>query len=75
MIDAEQIRKAILDMAKIKGPYTPFALSEVAKELDLENWEEVMEPVNLVAEVLILQGYLLKEGEYVILSASAGKLN
>ena len=74
MIAADHIRRAILIMAKKKGPGNPFPLSEVARELDFANWEEVMEPVELVAEVLVMQGYLEKKGEDVALVMGKEKL-
>ncbi len=67
MIAADEIKTAILEMGKKKGLNTPFPLSDVAKELDPENWEELMEPVNLVSEVLIMQGYISKDGDLIAL--------
>ena len=60
-------------MGKRKGLNTPFPLSDVARELDAENWEELMEPVNLVAEVLIMQGYISREGEFIALRVGKEK--
>ncbi len=74
MIAADQIRKAILATAKKKGAGNPFPLSQVARELDFANWEEVMEPVELVAEVLVMQGYLEKKGDQVVLVIGKEKL-
>jgi hypothetical protein len=67
MIAADQIRATIFMVGRRHGQYNPFPLSDVAKELDLLNWEELMESVNLVAEVLILQGHLEKKGDQVML--------
>ncbi|WP_225699320.1 hypothetical protein [Fulvivirga sedimenti] len=60
-------------MGKRKGLNSPFPLSDVAKELDPVNWEELMEPVNLVAEVLIMQGYIKKEGDFIALMVGKEK--
>jgi len=74
MIAADQIRSAILALAKKKGPGNPFSLSQVARELDLANWEELMESVELVGEVLVLQGYLERKEEQVVLVMGKEKL-
>ncbi|MEJ2003560.1 MAG: DUF3253 domain-containing protein [Cyclobacteriaceae bacterium] len=74
MIAADQIRMAILSVARKKGAGNPFPLSQVARELDLANWEELMEPVELVAEVLVLQGYLERKGDNVVLVMGKEKL-
>jgi hypothetical protein len=64
MVDADQIKRAI---EKIGSKHTgkPFELSEVAKELDLANWEEIMERIRLVAEVLESQGLIRLEDDKI----------
>jgi hypothetical protein len=73
MIAADQIKSAILEMGKRRGLNMPFLLSDVARELDPVNWDELMEPVNLVAEVLIMQGYISRDGEFVSLMVGKEK--
>ena len=75
MIDAEKIKNAILELGRKKGQGVPFALEDVARELDFANWEELMEPVTLVAEVLVMQGILEKKGELFSLVVGKEKLH
>ncbi len=61
MIAADKIKAFILNMARSRGDNF-FTAEEVARQLDPEQWEQLMEPVNLVAEVLVMQGVLEKRG-------------
>lgn len=62
MIAADKIKEFIMDMAKSRADKF-FTTEEVARKLDPEQWEQLMEPVNLVAEVLVMQGILEKRGQ------------
>ncbi len=61
MIAADKIKVFMLEMAKERADNF-FTTEEVARRLDPEQWELLMEPVNLVAEVLVMQGILEKRG-------------
>lgn len=69
MIAADKIKAFILDMARSRGDqfFTP---EEVARKLDPEQWEQLMESVNLVAEVMVMQGLLEKRGINLKLASS-----
>lgn len=62
MVDADTIKRTIEELGRIGEP---FRLSEVAQILDLANWEEIMEPIQLVAEVMVQQGVLHMENDEV----------
>lgn len=67
MIDADRIKRAILDLAKENKSGNTVTLSEVARYLDLTNWSELMESVTLVADVLERQGMISVEGDRITL--------
>lgn len=69
MIAADKIKTFILDLAKERGDKL-FTTEEVARRLDPEQWEQLMEPVNLVAEVLVMQSILEKRGSNLKLASS-----
>ncbi len=69
MIAADKIKTFILDLAKERGDKL-FTTEEVARRLDPEQWEQLMEPVNLVAEVLVMQSILEKRGSNFKLASS-----
>lgn len=56
MVLAEDIRKIILKLAEERGPDRPFAVSEVAQEVDQNNWRMLIDQVKFVADVLIREG-------------------
>lgn len=58
MVFANDIKKAILRIANEKGAGNLFYPSEVAKEVDPENWVKQLAQVELVAESLIQEGVL-----------------
>lgn len=62
MILAEDIRKAILELADQRGPEVFYA-AEVAKNIDPGNWKNIMDQVRLVASVLI------KERKIILLNS------
>lgn len=65
MIFANDIKESILKIAKNRGVGKFFYPSEVAREIDPENWVKQIASVELVAETLIREGVLLaaKSGE------------
>lgn len=70
MVDAKTIKQTILTLGnQRKG--APVTLAEVAKTLDLANWEEIIESVRLVAEVMELQGIITVKADVI---DYAGKL-
>ena len=69
MIAADKIKTFILDMAKERGDKF-FTTEEVARRLDPEQWEQLMEPVNLVAEVMVMQSILEKRGSNLKLASN-----
>lgn len=58
MVFANDIKKTILRIANEKGSGKLFYPSEVARELDPENWVKQLAQVELVAESLIQEGVL-----------------
>jgi hypothetical protein len=67
MVFANDIRKAILKIATQRGPGNLFYPSEVAREIDPENWVKQLAQVELVAESLIQEG--------IIATATTGEAN
>jgi hypothetical protein len=59
MVFANDIKKTILRIAHEKGAGNLFYPSEVAREIDPENWVKQLAQVELVAESLIQEGVLL----------------
>lgn len=56
MVFAEEIRKEILQIAAKRGPSRPFNAAEVARSVDPENWQGLVEQVRLVAATLVKEG-------------------
>jgi Protein of unknown function (DUF3253) len=67
MIFAEEIRKTILRLAKEMGKERSFAAADVARELDQNNWPELLDQVKLVAESLTKEGKI----EIIAMKSSA----
>jgi hypothetical protein len=64
MVDADEIKRTIIELGKMSHG-KPFDLSDVAKQLDLANWEEIMERIRLVAEVMAGQGLIQLKNDQV----------
>lgn len=64
MVDADQIKQSIEKLGS-RNTGKSFTLSDVAKDLDFANWEEIMERIRLVAEVMESQGLVSLEGEKI----------
>ena len=58
LVFANDIRKAILTLADKRGPGISFYPVEVAKRLDPENWQALIDQVHLVADSLIQEGQI-----------------
>lgn len=56
MVVAEDIRRTILKLADERGPMKTFAPAEVARRMDHENWQIIIDQVRLVALVLVREG-------------------
>jgi hypothetical protein len=56
MVFAEDIRKTILRIADERGPEHSFGPSDVAQQVDHENWQSLMDQVWFVASVLEKEG-------------------
>ncbi|HEY3402815.1 MAG TPA: DUF3253 domain-containing protein [Ohtaekwangia sp.] len=56
MVQAEDIRKTILKLADERGPERTFAVSDVARAVDENNWVMLMDQVRFVADVLVREG-------------------
>jgi hypothetical protein len=66
MVFAEDIRKTILMIADEVGPDNSFGPSDVARRVDRENWQSLMDQVWFVATVLEKEGKIstvLKGGQ------------
>ena len=75
MVFSGDIRNGILKMANQRGPGNVFYPAEVARLIDQENRKEQIEQVQLVAETLIQEGYIISsetgnEGETAYTKAS-----
>lgn len=55
MVFADEIRKTILQLAEQRKSET-FSAAEVARLVDPENWQNLMDQVRFVATVLIQEG-------------------
>jgi hypothetical protein len=55
---AEDIRKTILKVAEQYGPEKTFLPSDVAREIDKDNWPGLIQQVIFVAEVMFKEGKL-----------------
>lgn len=58
MVFANDIRKAILNLALKRGPGNLFYPVEIAKRVDPENWQSLIDQVHLVADSLISEGQI-----------------
>ncbi len=58
---AEEIRKTILKLADERGPEKTFALSDVAREMNVQDSHQLADQVNFVAEVLINEGKIISK--------------
>lgn len=59
MVFAEEIRNKILSFAEQRGPAHPFDVAEIARSVDPENWQYLMEQVRLVAASLVKEGKIV----------------
>jgi hypothetical protein len=59
LVFANDIRKAILTLANMRGPGNLFYPAEVAKRVDSENWVTLIDQVHLVADSLISEGKIV----------------
>ncbi|MBL0742049.1 DUF3253 domain-containing protein [Chryseolinea lacunae] len=59
MIFAEDIRKTILKLADECGSTKTFGPPDVARAIDAKNWQQLLEQVKLVANVLINEGKIV----------------
>jgi hypothetical protein len=60
MVFAEDIRKTILKLAEERGPGKSFRPADVARRMDRENWQLLMDQVWFVASVLVQEGKIKK---------------
>ncbi len=56
MVLASDIRETILKLADEHGPERCFRPSDVAKRMDRENWQRLVDQVWFVAGVLVKEG-------------------
>lgn len=59
LVFANDIRKAILNLANLRGAGNLFYPAEVAKRVDPHNWPSLIDQVHLVADSLIKEGKIL----------------
>lgn len=59
MVFADEIRKTILKFAEQRGPARAFYASDVARSVDPENWQDLVEQVRFVAGVLVKEGKIV----------------
>lgn len=59
MVFAEEIRNKILRFAEQRGPRHTFNIADVAKSIDPENWQNLIEQVRLVASSLVKEGKII----------------
>lgn len=63
MVLASEIRETILKLAEERGPEKCFRPSDVAKRMDQENWQRLVDPVWFVADVLVKEGKIAANQE------------
>ena len=56
MVDVDDIRTKILELANGSGPEKSFGVLDIARALDSKNWRNLLHPVKFVMEVLIREG-------------------
>lgn len=61
MVFADDIRKTILKLAEERGPDRTFVISDVAREIEGQKGQELLDQVIFVADVLILEGKIIKK--------------
>ena len=59
MVFAEEIRRAILQVAEERGPNRTFDPSDVARSIDAKNWPQLVDQVKFVAGILINEGKII----------------
>jgi hypothetical protein len=59
MVFAEEIRRAILQVAEERGPDKTFDPADVARSIDAKNWPHLVDQVKFVAGVLINEGKII----------------
>jgi len=59
MIFAEEIRRAILQVAEERGPDKTFDPTDVARSIDAKNWPQLIDQVKFVAGILINEGKII----------------
>jgi hypothetical protein len=76
MVYAEDIRRAILELAEQRGPEGTFRPSDVARAIDEKNWKVLIDQVRLVADSLIHEGKIIatESGKVVDINQSKGPL-
>lgn len=62
MVFADEIRKTILSLADQRGPGGFFYAAEVARQVDPDNWRNLLDQVSLVATILIKEGKIKTMG-------------
>lgn len=59
MVFAEEIRRAILQVAEERGPNRTFDPADVARSIDAKNWPQLVDQVKFVASILINEGKII----------------
>ena len=59
MVFAEEIRRAILQVAEERGPDRTFDPADVARSIDSKNWPQLVDQVKFVAGILINEGKII----------------
>ncbi len=59
MVFAEEIRRAILQLAEERGPDKTFGPVDVARFIDAKNWPQLVDQVKFVAGILINEGKII----------------
>ena len=59
MVFAEEIRRAILQVAEERGPDRTFDPADVARSIDSKNWQQLVDQVKFVAGILINEGKII----------------
>jgi len=59
MVFAEEIRRAILQVAEERGPDKTFGPADVARSIDAQNWPQIVDQVKFVAGILTNEGKII----------------
>ncbi|MEO1525235.1 MAG: DUF3253 domain-containing protein [Planctomycetota bacterium] len=72
----DQIRDCILELCRARGPHKTICPSEVARNLDAEDWRALMGRVRDQAEMLVRAGLIevTQKGRVIVITDAKGPI-